>query len=117
MNIHKIIREEVNDFDWIRDVRPHPFKSLRKGDRVIVTDTTEYLEESLMYCSEEGTISTGIEYVVRDIDTLPRGGCDCGASEDESLGLDPDEEMLSVHLETGLYGFWVTDDMVTLQKL
>jgi hypothetical protein len=123
MDLKRIILEEMGDFQWISDVGlPTPFEDLKKGDKIRVLNTTDYLTTTLEQCSEDENmeISSGMEFVVRDKSEMEREGIDCGACY--HIDLDCDEFMDMILLQnsnasTAPFHFWVTEDMVTLQKI
>jgi hypothetical protein len=126
MNIKNIIKEELENFDWIRDVQPNtPFDEIKSGSKYYITNITQYFLDALHNCDEyyeSPDIFINMPVTVDQIYNLSRKEVDCGICDDGDWWkryseIDCNEEpsvALKIVNRENDFTFWVTDDMLSL---
>ena len=124
MDIKKIILEEVNDFDWVKNVPTiTPIGELVDGDTVkLLIPDTDLLDRVLYDCEEKWTSEdfTNRKFTIDGIDPrIKRTDVICGCQELYSEGFCGDK-IHSVRVSRPLGRpiiFWLSEDLVKFIKV
>jgi hypothetical protein len=124
MNIKKIIKEEMDSLDWIKDVDAYtPIEDLRIGEDVKVVWRNDILmEEALDTCDEyTNNFHVGDMYEVETVgETLSADSlfCDCRDLVKDH-GIDCGKRYYSVSLKDidSSWSFYISEDMLRVVRI